>query len=92
MVFYWTMKLSQLTEQDKNKLAAELDGFVKHPVYDFWYRNGDIEGKSIQDSIRGFDERPYSTSYDAIIPLIRKQSNFIQNLMGDYLYLFVDGP
>lgn len=51
------MKLSFLTQQDKIKLAAELDG------------KGDWNIQMLLD-----EHKNYSTSYDAIIPLIQKQS------------------
>jgi hypothetical protein len=71
------MKISQLSPQDKIKLAAELDGFEKRTTaiwvskdetkkfWYFWNRHG-VETLSN-------DAPKYATSYDAIIPLIQKQ-------------------
>jgi hypothetical protein len=65
------MNLSSLTTQDKIKLAAELDGaeikycetlgglWAYSPCADKWYPS--------------VDKIQYSTSYDAIIPLIQKR-------------------
>ena len=56
------MKLSSLTPTDKDKLAAELDGW-KPSEFDSWWKS---------------NHKPYGTSYDAIIPLIQKQPKEIQ--------------
>jgi hypothetical protein len=62
------MKLSSLTQQDKIKLAAELDG---------WHRDGceydEERWKRGTETHIGNPMRNAATSYDAIIPLIQKQ-------------------
>jgi hypothetical protein len=63
-----------MTPEQKNIECAKLDGFVKHPTLNYYYRNGDIDGNRLEDSFSGGEYAPaYSTSYDAIIPLIQKQ-------------------
>ena len=69
------MKLSSLTPTDKIKLAAEMDGYVKHPQHSYYYRNGDVNGERLTDSFSDLNGEycpKYATSYDAIIPLIQK--------------------
>ena len=65
------MKLSSLTQQDKIKLAAELDGkecICKDGLWDATHGNYACE-------VHGDLTLPYDTSYDAIIPLIQKCIN-----------------
>lgn len=64
------MKLSSLTQQDKIKLAAELDGFK--PLI---ARDGTVYGCP-----------SYDTSYDAIIPLIQEQSKEIKQKLTYILW------
>ena len=77
------MKLSSLTSQDKNKLAAELDG--KH--VDGITTDGDCyetipQRGSPDDAIEVFR---YDTSYDTIIPLIQKQPEEVMAFFFKYL-------
>lgn len=60
-----TPKLSELSEQDKIRLAAELDGQPVSPHY----------------PVAG-----YSTSYDAVIPLIQKQDRSTRYALRDRVY------
>ena len=72
-----TPKLSSLSQSDKNKLCAELDGWTD--ISDNWNQ---VKGK--QMGIRPnyppypnpahFEIPSYTSSYDAIIPLIQKQN------------------
>ena len=68
------MKLSQLTPQDKIKLAAELDGFED---IKFYVLGKAADGITALARSRSADYRcdipAYATSYDAIIQLIQKQ-------------------
>lgn len=66
-----------MTEQDQIKALAELDGWTIHPqlgrVRDNLAMGRDVELPS------------YLTSYDAIIPLIQKQSFIGQTQLIDFL-------
>ena len=63
-----TPKLSELSEQDKIRIAAELDG---------WHLGQNLVGDEVWicGDIMRFEHRlpGYSTSYDAIIPLVQNQ-------------------
>ena len=82
------MKLSSLTTQDKIKLAAELDGWQDiqqgNPA-----TGKPTVGRSPDAVRRCADytlELPnYSTSYDAIIPLVQKQPKDIYEKFVDIL-------
>jgi hypothetical protein len=72
------MKLSQLTQSDKIKLAAELDGWLyfDDPKDNLKCASGVHQWFSTNHgccSPTCFDN--YATSYDAIIPLIQKQDD-----------------
>lgn len=58
------MKLSSLTQQDKIKLAAELDGYSKERQ---------VEDTDFNIALQHDPSLQYATSYDAIIQLIQKQ-------------------
>ena len=85
-----TPKLSQLTHQDKIKLAAELDRRKLHAECDhegvaypsFWRHDNDEVALCYKDSPEDF-----ATSYDAIIPLIQKQNGGIKFGVEDYIEL-----
>ena len=64
------MKLSQLTQSDKIKLASELAGWEPLP-----------EGHFHPDNPVGQSPPRYATSYDAIIPLIQKQDEEVQRII-----------
>jgi hypothetical protein len=76
------MKLSSLTLQDKIKLAAELDGYVD---FDWLLMSEGLPrvwhcSRGIKDN--KWTQMPnYATSYDAIIPLIQKQSDDVKGVI-----------
>lgn len=71
------MKLSQLYQQDKIKLAAELDGWTVGNEGYGW------PSKSIGD----FHPLPqYDKSYDAVIPLIQKQPKEVREKIAEALW------
>ena len=79
------MKLSSLTQQDKIKLAAELDGYSN--VRPLIVRNVTERG---DDRFCGMTSDSgwcphYSTSYDAIIPLIQKLRHGNESLHAEVL-------
>ena len=77
------MKLSSLTTIDKIKLAAELDGWqTKHGYW--WNDELDKSRPPEDDGIRTTHPN-YATSYDAIIPLMQKQSFSIICMMAQWL-------
>ena len=74
------MNLSSLTPVDKIKLAAELDG---------WHRDGceydEERWKRGTETHIGNPMRKAATSYDAIIPLIQKQTWDVRNNIDKYI-------
>jgi hypothetical protein len=68
------MKLSSLTPTDKIKLAAELDGFEYMTTCKV---TGNLLFKTNNPNRTRYCP-DYATSYDAIIPLIQKQSDTMQ--------------
>ena len=73
------MKLSQLSTQDKIKLAAELDGWKLSKKYPETVMTKQLESGFLREShIQSASLKSYATSYDAIIPLIQKQTISIQ--------------
>ena len=74
------MNLSSLTPTDKIKLAAELDGWTNIHDNNLWSNHtffflGKNEAIKPSVSLGEYNHIPnYDTSYDAIIPLILKQS------------------
>lgn len=80
-------KLKDLIPTDKIRLAAELDGWKPHEWYKdtimvMYHKNGALLHEAHIDSPR---LRSYSTSYDAIIPLIQKQPDDVHRKFVDYL-------
>ena len=80
------MKLSSLTTIDKIKLAAELDGWTELENnksntgligYRYQHKYAKLTGKELIPN--------YATSYDAIIPLMQKQSFSIICMMAQWL-------
>ena len=72
------MNLSSLTPTDKIKLAAELDGWKIDPRFmaSEYARRGEHESTP-------YSQMQYLTSYDAIIPLIQKQTSQVrENIMS----------
>ena len=60
-----------MTKENQIRALAELDGWTFDPSVGYWRdENGYAHGSS--------DPLPYTTSYDAIIPLINKQLVGIQ--------------
>lgn len=75
-----------MTPQDQIKAIAELDGFVKHPKHNYYYRNGDVNGERLEDSFSRIEYAPkYLTSRDAIVPVIEKQQPEIQREIAKLL-------
>ena len=72
------MKLKELTDKQKIKLLAELDGWTFHPSHDdaatgnampdYWSKPDDTQ---VDICWKDFPTN-YLTSYDAIIPLLQK--------------------
>ena len=73
-------KLSSLTDEDKLKLLLELDGWKQDGDTTMYYYP--IGSGAMFNRIHEFK---YLTSYDALLPLLRKQSEEVLNEMGDYL-------
>ena len=80
------MKPSQLTPEQKTRLLAELDGWTPTPDGKWTQSEDGITGKKYL----GLPD--YSTSYDAIIPLVQKQSWNIRNAIDKYIneYLILE--
>ena len=75
------MKLSSLTPQDKIKLAAELDGWIKGE--DGCFRR--TTEPQCYEMLERKQLPKYATSYDVIIPLIQKQLIEVKNAFADQL-------
>ena len=68
-----------MTHQNQIKALAELDGWLlqeskTHPAWNLWHKGEDQRSNETLPN--------YLTSYDAIIPLVRKQSEEFINAMG----------
>ena len=92
------MKLTDLTEQDKIKLAAELDGFGEAyqrkrlgPLWMTCFSQKTL--KKLDTHSNEMDKsfyKEYSASYDAIIRLIQKLSYDVQSRVYDKLPVSAD--
>lgn len=80
------MKLSSLTPQDKIRLAAELD--CGYEDFDMLLVSIDLP-RILHGAKRSENKwhkvKPYSTSYDAIIPLIQKQAGLTDKNMPAWI-------